>query len=528
MPLIKPMSEDLSEFLRDESRNSGHADTISFPACEDDIIAILRELHDRHTRVTIQGGRTGLAAAAVPDGGHILNLSRCNKLLAMREQNGRFYLTVQPGLVLSQLRKALETRKLDVSAFDTESLAACHAFATAGGQFFSPDPTETSAMLGGMVACNASGARSYFYGATREHISALRVVLANGETLTLRRGQLFAAGRRLTLHTEQGGRYDLTLPTYRMPAAKNASGYYIADNMDAIDLFIGSDGTLGVISEIELELLPLPAKIWALTCFFGQWQQAADFVGQLRAALPRQSSPIAAIEYFDSGALEILRKQKQLSGVFGNLLDIDPSYGVAVYLELHCADDEQALRLLRQIGDIATLAGGDMRHSWVARNAGDRERLIFFRHAVPEAVNMLIDRRKANDPAVVKLSTDMSVPDGRLRETMQMYVDTLRDSGLEYATWGHIGDNHLHINILPRDAADCLTGKRLYAEWAARISAAGGAVSAEHGVGKIKAPFLQTMYGRRHIVEMARLKQQLDPYFQLGAGNLFAADILNG
>ena len=171
-------------------------------------------------------------------------------------------------------------------------------------------------------------------------------------------------------------------------------------------------------------------------------------------------------------------------------------------------------------------AGGDESATWVARTEVDRENLIFFRHAVPESVNMLIDERRRTDPTITKLGSDMSVPDERLRDVFALYRRTLAEAGLESAAWGHIGNNHIHVNILPRDAADYRAGGELFSCWAAEVSRMGGAVSAEHGVGKIKAGFLRTMYGPGHIAESARLKAELDPKGQLGRGNLFGEDVL--
>ena len=140
---------------------------------------------------------------------------------------------------------------------------------------------------------------------------------------------------------------------------------------------------------------------------------------------------------------------------------------------------------------------------------------------------MLIDERRRLDPSITKLGSDMSVPDERLHDVVSLYRRTLAEAGLESAAWGHIGDNHLHVNVLPRDSRDFAAGKKLFAGWAAEVTRMGGAVSAEHGVGKIKRGFLETMYGPAHIREMARLKCQLDPKGQLGRGNLFSEELLD-
>lgn len=522
---IKPFTDELEEYGRDESRTSGEASSISFPTTEDEARAILKKLHAERVPVTVQGARTGLAAGAVPHGGHILNTSRMNRYLGIRrDEQGRFLLRVAPGVVLSELRKQLGKKVLPTAGWDQASLEAYEEFQEAPEQFFPTDPTEASACLGGMAACNASGARSYAYGPMRPHVTGLHVVLTDGDLLELHRGEVFAQGRRLSLVTVQGRTLELDLPDYTMPRTKNASGYFVADDMDAIDLFIGACGTLGVITELEIALQAAPAVVWGVSCFFDSEGKAVSFTDSVRPVL----SHAAAIEYFDAGALDILRRQREQSTAFASLPALDKDAKVCVYVELDCDDEAQATEELYHLGWVLELAGGSDDATWVARTEVDRECQRFFRHAVPESVNMLIDERRRTDPVITKLGSDMSVPDDRLHDVVALYRRTLAEAGLESAAWGHIGNNHLHVNVLPRDAADYAAGKELFKRWAAEVTAMGGAVSAEHGVGKMKRDFLLTMYGPEHIAEMARLKRRFDPEVRLNRGNLFAASEAEG
>lgn len=523
MTLIKPLGPELKEYVRDESRTVGHAETISFPTSEDQVRDVLRELHASGTPATVQGARTGLAAGAVPQGGHVLNLSRMDAVLGLRRgEDGTYHLRVQSGVVLANLRKALANKSVPTNGWDEESLAALDELYADPEQFFPTDPTETSACIGGMVACNASGARSYGYGPVRPHVSALRVVLADGDVVALRRGEARAHGRSLRLVTEAGRSLSLDLPTYEMPHTKNASGYYVADDMDALDLFVGSDGTLGVVTEVELALMPAPAVVWGVSCFFETETAALDFTVAVRPALAHA----VAIEYFDAGALSILRSQRESSAAFASLPAVEGRFACCVYVELDCDDEDEACAELYAIGDAMRAVGADEADTWVARTDVDRECQRFFRHAVPESVNMLIDERRRTNPAITKLGSDMSVPDERLHDVIELYRTTLAEAGLQSAAWGHIGNNHLHVNVLPRGDADFAAGKELFCSWAAEVTRMGGAVSAEHGVGKIKRGFLETMYGPEHVREMARLKRELDPAGQLGRGNLFGEELL--
>jgi D-lactate dehydrogenase (cytochrome) len=574
MAQIFACGSDYDDYLRDESRSVGFADSIAFPESEQDVRDIMAQLYEQGIPVTVQGARSGLAAGAVPHGGCVLNTSRMKRVLGLRKCDGEevdpdaarpagdalgcggagavadvadaavvdaavaapagavnpaagpsaggFVVRVHPGLSLMELREMLHSRAFDTQGWDEESLEALEALRDADLCDFLPDPTETSAALGGVVACNASGARSFSCGPARPHVVAMRVCLADGDMLSLRRGEVFATGRRLQLTTEGGRSYDLQLPTYIMPNSKNASGYYVADDMDAIDLFIGACGTLGVICELELRVCPVPAEIWGVNCFFPAEDAALDFVEAVRERV----GAAAAVEFFDAGALDILRSQRATNPALSAVPELADDAHTCVYVELRCDDEDAAEAQLERLAELLDEAGGS-EDAWVATDAADREKQRVFRHAVPASVNALIDERRRAEPSITKLGSDMSVPDERLRDVFAMYRETLAAEGFESATWGHVGDNHVHVNILPRNAEEYARGTQLFSSWAAKVSAMGGAVSAEHGVGKLKAHFLEVMYGPEHIAECARLKLQLDAKAQLGRGNLFSEELLD-
>ena len=511
------------QYLKDESRTTGYAESISFPGTEDEVRADLKEYCGREIPVTVQGARTGLTGGCVPFGGHILNTSGLDRILGLtRAADGSFLIRLEPGISLARLRTLLAEKSLPTEGWSEESLAYYEEFKKAPEQFFPPDPTESSAFLGGIASCNASGSRSYLYGPMRPWVHGLRLALSDGDVLALQRGECFAKGRTLRVTTEGGRKIRAELPSYEMPKCKNASGYYVADDMDAIDLIIGSDGTLGVLTELTLRLISKPKVFWGVSVFFRDELQAIRFTETVRPELKNA----AAIEYFDGNALRILRDQKENNAAFSSLPVISPEAECCVYVELHCESEEEAKDTLYQIGGVLEACGGSEADTWVARNQKDRDLLIFFRHSVPESTNMLIDLRRQTDPTITKLGSDMSVPDGKLEEIVKVYRSTIRDLGLDSATWGHIGSNHLHVNIIPRNHEDHVKGKALFGRWAEIVTGLGGAVSAEHGVGKIKRDFLRTMYGKEGLLEMARVKAAFDPTLMLARGNLFPEEIL--
>ncbi len=512
---------DYPDFLRDESRKAGQAETISFPCDEREVRHVMTAVRTGGWSVTTQGARTGITGGAVPGEGHILNLSRMNRVLGLRYDAGRdeFLVTVQPGLILSELRKLLQTREFDTSGWSRSSLDALETLRTTGPFFFPPDPTEGSASLGGMVACNASGACTFHYGPTRDYVQALRVVLADGSMLSLRRGRECVSGRRFSVTTTDGGRtLEGVVPTYRMPAVKNAAGYFAKGEMELLDLFIGSEGTLGVFSEIELRLLRSPDCRWGVMVFFPAEDAAVRFVKAVRSLKPEQK-PVA-VEFFDFHALDLLRRQKSSNPAFAGIPDMPPTFHTAIYVEYH-GREESVSRALDVMSGAAVAAGGAEDASWVAMTESELERFKFFRHAVPESVNLVIDERRKREPELTKLGTDMAVPDMELERVLGLYRDGLTEKGLESVIFGHIGSNHVHVNILPRTLQEYRQGKDLYLQWARTVVSMGGTVSGEHGIGKFKVALLAEMFGEKGIREMRDVKRVFDPDGKLNRGNLF-------
>lgn len=527
--LVKPMAADLAEFLRDESRRTGTGQSISFPRTEEDVCAVLCQMHESDTPVTVQGARTGIAGGATPDGGHVMNLSRMEGVLGLRKQaqSDRFLLRVQPGVLLQTVKECLAKKDFDTEGWDDDSKDALRDLKSRGLYFFAPDLTEITASIGGLVACNGSGARSFHYGPTRRSIQSLRIALADGRMAALRRGEHRAQGRHFRIEPEGGGEaIEADLPSYAMPEVKSAAGYYARDDMDLVDLFCGSEGTLGVVTEAELILQPEPETVWAMAAFFPDEAGALRYVRGVRGELiegydePLGMTPVA-IEFFNHDALDLLRAQKLTNPAFADLPELEDDWHTAVFVEYHGPDEDSVGEAVMQASEIMVVCGGNDEATWLAEDLRDRERLRLFRHATPEAVNLLIDQRRQSEPRLTKLGTDMSVPDSRLEEVMAMYNSTLADSGLESVIFGHIGDNHVHVNILPCTLEDYDRGKALYLEWAGRVVAMGGSVSAEHGIGKLKTGFLERMYGEDGIAAMRRVKAALDPKNLLGRGNLF-------
>ncbi len=528
-PAGQPVDPDYLEYLRDESRLSGTAERIYFPTSTEELQAVLRGCHAAGVPLTVQGGRTGIAGGAVPRGGAILNLSRMRGILGLREGEaaGLLSLSVQPGLPLAALNETLAGGE-GAAAIPAER-ALLEELRRPPGWCFPPDPTEPSATLGGMAASNASGARSFRYGPTRCYVRSLRLALASGDTLLLRRGEHLARGGSFRLRTEEGGEIAGELPGYRMPETKNAAGFFVQPGMDLVDLAVGSEGTLGVIAELELLLIPRPARITGIVAFFASETGALELTARLRdersparppAGLPPPAAAVAALELFDRGSLRLLAAEREANPAFADLPSIPAGADTALYVEIHAAGQEQGEEAVERAAVALEECGGRLEDTWVAETAPEVERMKEFRHAVPEAVNLTIDRRRRAEPGLTKLGTDMAVPGERLRELLRLYRRDLERAGLEHVIFGHVGDNHLHVNVLPRSLREYQQGRSLYRSWAQAAVGMGGTVSAEHGVGKLKVDLLRLMYGPEGIAQMRRLVEAFNPGFLLNRGNM--------
>jgi FAD/FMN-containing dehydrogenase len=447
-------------YLEDASGlQGGHADRVIVPESDAEVAEILREATATATPVTIAGAGTGVVGARVPFGGWVVSLEKFTRL------------DVEPGRAIVGAGVLLR----DV-----------HAAAARTGQFYPPDPTETGSSIGGNIACNASGSRSFRFGATGRWVERIRVVLANGTIRDLRRGE--------PIDFDPGS---IPLPN----VTKNTAGYLLRPGMDWMDLFIGSEGTLGVITEATVRLLPAPATVLGGVVFFKSDDDAMDAVDAWRPARPRM------LEYCDAGSLELLRQRHP---------DIPAEARAAILIEqeLESEDDPVLDQWIERIEASGALAEA----SWFATTAADRERFRKFRHNLPELVNDTVRRAGA-----MKMNTDYAVPLDRNREMLAYYRQRLdAEFPGKYVIFGHIGDAHVHINLFS-DPADPARATALLQELARKAVEFGGTVSAEHGVGKRKTHLLEIQYAPEHLAAMREIKRRLDPANILGRGTVFKA-----
>ncbi|MGI8885164.1 MAG: FAD-binding oxidoreductase, partial [Pyrinomonadaceae bacterium] len=355
--ITKTKQDELENYLIDASNlQGGFSEKLFLPESRDEIAEIIKEANEKKISVTVSGARTGTVGGAIPFGGFVVSLEKFNRIKEINED----FAVVESGVRLNDLQKAVDAKNL----------------------FYPPDPTEWSCQIGGTVATNASGARSFKYGATRKYVRRLEIVLPEGEILDLKRGEIFSQNGFLEIQTPNGKSLKIKLPTYEQPdVRKNTSGYFSGENTDAIDLFIGSEGTLGIITEIELELLDKPEAFLSGIVFFKDKNDLLNFVDEVkqisfegrknRLSDSKNQIRIDAvlIEYFDSNALEFISEK---------FPETPSNMAGAIFFEQE-TDSRNEDELFEQWNSLLEKHHAEMEKSWFATSERDSEKMREFR-----------------------------------------------------------------------------------------------------------------------------------------------------
>lgn len=487
--LIKKDRGAIASYFEDSSNlKGGYAESVAFPENIEELSEFLAKANEKGTPVTASGGGTSTTGSRVPFGGVSVSLEKMNRIIGIREKDR--IVSAESGVKVEDLKNTCEGK----------------------GLFYTCHPTEKWAFLGGTIATNASGARSFKYGSTRRYVKRLKMVLADGQILEIRRGEKILTRKDPTISLPGGRRIEVPLPSYKMPPTKNSAGYFACDNMDLIDLFIGQEGTLSVVAEADLSLENLPFKILSSFVFFKRIEDSWNFAEDARK-MSRSGRLIDAlsIEYIDENALELLRSKS------GN---VPEDARAAIFFEQELAKDGEDRAVDNWLGLISKHNASEDK-TWVAMTESGAEEFNRLRHSIPESVNEIV---KAN--GFSKLSTDIAVPEKSFEKMVRFYYDTLKKDKIHYVIFGHIGECHLHVNLLPRDENELERSQKVCMEFYKKGISLGGTVSAEHGIGKIRRKYLEMMYGKEGMLDMALMKKAFDPKCILGLDNIFQKEIL--
>jgi D-lactate dehydrogenase (cytochrome) len=517
-PATETDPELLQGFLEDAAHHpGGHASSVIFPETEAEVAVALRS----HRHILPIGAQSSLTGGATPAGDAVLSLVRLTRI----HDIGPTRVRVGAGVPVQALQDAL----------------------AGSGRWYPPVPTFTGAFVGGTISTNAAGAATFKYGSTRAWVEDLTVILPSGDVLDLARGEVAASDHgRFEIETGSGV-VTVPIPTYTMPdVPKCSAGYFAAPGMDLVDLFVGAEGTLGVITGATLRVLDrIPDRCFALVPVASE-TDGLRLVTALRAASQEtwqtrdpRGIDVCAIEHMDRRAIDVLVEdgQDKRHGV-----SFPPDAAMALLIQVELAVTTTAEEAYAEIGSALDPGGPDTPLARLARLLADygalertelalpgdarrREQLLAIREAVPTSVNRRVAIAKREiDPSLSKTAADVIVPFERFAEMMARTREAFERRGLDYAVWGHISDGNVHPNLIPRARGDKAAAYDAILELGRAAIALGGCPLAEHGVGRspIKQALLAELYGRQGIDEMRRVKRALDPEWKLGAGVVFS------
>ncbi|NOZ13787.1 MAG: FAD-binding protein [Acidobacteria bacterium] len=414
-------------------------DAVAEPVTEEEVASIIMLCAGFRVPVVPRGAGCGFSGGALPvRGGLVLNLSRMNDIVIDRDN---LVAEAGPGAVTADVHKAAEAVNL----------------------FYPPDPASMAvSTIGGNIAENAGGPRAAKYGVTKEYVLALRVVLADG-----------------------------SIRTFGRPLRKDVAGYNLAP------LFVGSEGTLGVITRVWLKLLPKPEAALSSILSFDTALSAARAISAIVAAGLNPSR----LEIMDSFCIQSLKEA-------GHNIDGDP--GAVLMVEVD--------------GDAVQLPGQLNRIREVAKKHG----LLSFRQAGNEAENEKIwELRRSLSPIInsfgdTKMNEDVVVPRSGIPELFSFVEQLRKKSGLTIVCFGHAGDGNIHVNVMYNAATPDIEEKveTTLHQLFEKVVAMGGSISGEHGIGIAKQRFMRHQFSEAELALMRRIKQVFDPLNLLNPGKI--------
>jgi glycolate oxidase len=442
--------EDLVAYSYDGTFAERRPDVVVRPDSTEQVSEVMKVAWREEIPVVPRGMASGLAAASIPmTGGMVLDTCRLNRILEIDELN--FTVTAQAGVVTQHLADTVAKK----------------------GLFYPPDPSSIKqSTLGGNAACNAGGPRCLKYGVTSDYVMGLTAVLADGRIL------------------KTGGK-----------AIKNVTGYNLTQ------LLVGSEGTLGIITELVLKLIPLPKVARTVKAIFPRLADASTCVNNI---LNAGITP-ATIELMDETAIATIEEAMQL----GLPLDVE----AMLIIEADGMDEASVIKEIETIADICQATGAGSVE--VASTEEERAQLWAARRSISPS----LARRAPN-----KLGEDISVPRSAIPEAVAAIKEISRKHEIPIAIFGHAGDGNLHPNILfdKRDPVQVAKMKKAAADIFDVSVRLGGTLSGEHGVGNLKLAFLEQDIGTISIGVMAAIKQTLDPKNILNPGKVVPGQVPEG
>ena len=445
--------------------------------------------------MTARGKGTDQAGAALGEGIMMVFPAHMNKILELDKNKA----TVQPGIIFSKLEQTLHTH----------------------GRFLPPYPSSVEfSTIGGAVANNAGGEKSYKYGKMSEYVDGLQVVLANGELIRTGKlgkrevnkkkkqenfeGLIYRELEQLLIENQE------TIDRAQLKVTKNSAGYALGQirnpkdgSMDLTPLFVGSQGTLGIVTQVILKTEPYNPSTTLLAGFFDSLAEAEKAVAGLAETKP------CSIEMVDSQLLDFVKKHhpEQLRGIM-----TEPHPQVVLLCEYDDVSDRTQKSKSKKAKKVMMEHATEFR---MTRDEHEKETLWKIRHAASAVIWQSEDRKRA-----LPIIEDGIVPPTKLEKYIDGATKIFEKHNLDAAFWGHAGDANMHMMPLLdiRSTGDRQKAFKIMEEYYKHVISLGGSTSGEHGDGRLRAPFLPFVYGKEMYALFEDVRELFDPHGTLNPG----------
>lgn len=508
--MIFSTGEVPSEYLTDESRLVGAAQEFSLPETEKDVCRIIESVKKKGISLTVQGARTGIRGAAVPVGGHVMCMQKMNHITDLRIASDAAYITMEAGCTLTDIQNFLENG--DCSRIRGENVLerAKQNRKLLSDMVFLPAPTETSATFGGMFSVNASGPNAKEEKKTSDYVEHIRFLTVDGEIWDINRGEFLFSEAGCML---PNGKMIPAVSQNRTPACHMMQQ---KNRMDLIDYLSGTEGMLGILLELTVKTVVKKGEPWGILAFFEKEEDAICFLRKWRP----DPEVVQAIEWYDDASMQLVSKEKDNLSELKQIPEFPIDTEAAVYCILQHWDKEKVESSLVDMLSVLEECGVGEERSWAVTGKTEVKKLNILRHAIPELVNMQIDRNRRNYPQAVKRSVDASVSNTEFGKVVSMYRKDLAAKDCRGVVFGHVQKSHLHVNLLPENEYEDARAEQMVKRWEEKILDWGGCIFEENGIGKVKRKSIELL-SDRETEAIKTAKKIFDPNGVLNPGNVF-------
>src|SRR3989338_4318256 len=461
---IIPKNDPRIESYREDTMHRGDPDAVVRARDEREVKEVLQFCFEHRIPVTICGSQTSMTGASVAEEGLLLSTERLEGLISLDQDTRGTTATFRGGTITADVQRLVEE----------------------AGYFYPVAPTSReSCRIAANVATNASGEDSYKYGPCRTYVRRLKVLLADGSERVIER------------------------PRDHIPSQERNRAGYMLQGAQPLDLFIGSEGTLGLITEVTLDLLPRSPSFFAMLLPFSDQRKGLHALIDLTQ---KRTQSLRALEFVDDEACRTMKTHP----------DFPPALREAralIYLKQEWRDERERAQLLSWWCEWIEKQGENAEIAFVATTEKKRKMLQAFRHHIPKTVNE--EARKYWSQGGGKIGSDWWVPVKHLMEITDFFYTEVAKAGLRGMAYAHMGSGHPHTNIVTKNREEYQKGMQILRKCCEKAVFFGGGVAGEHGIGKIHRDLLCIQHSSAMISQMKKWKQEYDSHFLLGRGNLF-------